>query len=326
MSASVAAVTTLTCNPALDEAVAIDGLILGATNRCSLDALDPGGKGINASRVISRLGRPTRALGFIGGPTGALLRARLDAEAVPHAFDDVDGDTRINIMIYEREPERRTRVYLPGPHVDPARLDGIYAKLDPVGPDEIVVVAGSLPPGLPDTTYRDVVACLRRRSVRTVLDTSGAALAHALDARPFLIKPNVEEAEDVLGRALGDDASIVLAARELRERGATYVVISQGARGAIGVGPEGAWNAIPPAVNALSTVGSGDSMVAGLAIAFNEGAGFVEALRLGTATGAATATAPGTRLCERVTVERLLGDVVISAIVAPPLPIAGRPG
>ena len=324
MSASVAPVTTLTCNPALDEAVAIDGLILGATNRCSLDALDPGGKGINASRVISRLGRPTRALGFIGGPTGALLRARLDAEGVPHAFDDVDGATRINIMIYERGAGRRTRVYLPGPEVDPARLAGVYAKLDAIEQGEIVIVAGSLPPGLPDTTYRDVAAWLGRRGVRTIVDTSGPALANALDARPFAIKPNVEEAEEILARTLPDDASILLAARELRQRGAQYVVISQGADGAIGVGPEGEWKAIPPPVDALSTVGSGDSMVAGLAIAFSEGAGFVEALRLGTATGAATATTPGTHLCERVNVERLLRDVVVTAIVAPPLPIAGR--
>ncbi len=316
MPASAAPVTTLTLNPALDEAVAIDGLVLGGTNRCDLDALDPGGKGVNASRVIARLGRATRALGFAGGATGALLRARLDAEGVPHDFDDVAGATRINIMIYERAAVRRTRVYLPGPQTAPAQLAGVYAKLGAIAPGGIAIVAGSLPPGLPDTTYRDIVAWLGARGVRTIVDASGAALAHALDARPFLIKPNVEEAEEVLWRKLGDHASVMRAADELRRRGARYVVISQGAQGAIGAGPDGVWKAVPPPVEARSTVGSGDSMVAGLAIAFNEGSGFAEGLRLGTATGAATATTPGTHLCERANVEQLLPQVVVEQVAS----------
>ncbi len=299
-------VVTLTLNPAIDQALRIGQIVLGSTNRCLLDALDPGGKGINASRVIYRLGRPTLALGFVGGVTGAMLRSRLDAEGVPHDFDEVSELTRVNIMIYETAVGRRTRIYLPGARVEPAQLDGIWRRLDGLTAGSVVVLGGSLPPGLPPDTYQRMVLGLRERGIRAVVDTSGPALAAVLAAGPALIKPNVEEAAEVLGRVLVGDDDVLEAARELRQRGAERVVISQGADGAIGVGPDGSWKAIPPRVDARSTVGSGDSMVAGMAIALNEEKGLDEALRLGTAAGAATALTPGTQLCRPGDVARLL--------------------
>ncbi len=309
-------IATVTLNPSLDEAIAIDELILGATNRCSLDALDPGGKGINASRVIHRLGGKTMAFGFTGGITGLLLHERLLAEGLPHDFDEVDELTRLNVMIYERASGRRSRLYLPGARVDPARAAALLARLEQLEPNSTVVLGGSVPPGLPDTIYHDFVLSLRAKNVRAIVDTSGAALEAVLPAKPMLIKPNVEEAEALLGRRLLDDNAILGAANEIRGCGPEYVVISQGADGAIGVGPGEAWKAIPPRVAARSTVGSGDSMVAGLAIAFNEGREFAEGLRLGTATGAATAMVPGTHLCSAAQVAQLLPDVVVRILAA----------
>ncbi len=305
---------TVTMNPAIDEAVSIDSLALGRTNRCRLDAVDPGGKGVNASRVIHRLGRATLALGFVGGVTGAFLRAELDREGVPHAFDDVDGFTRINVMVYERSSARRTRLYLPGAPVVVERLVDLKRRLESAPPGCIVLLGGSLPPGLPETTYADLVMWLHARGMRAIIDTSGEALARALAAKPLLIKPSVEEAEELLGYRLTDDAAIVQAAHELHRRGAEHVVISQGADGAIGVGPDTVWKAIPPIVEACSSVGSGDSMVAGLAIAFNEGCTLAYGLRLGTAAGAATAMTPGTRLCEAEEVEALVRRVIVQKL------------
>jgi len=142
-------------NPAVDEAIAIDEVALGDINRCDLDAVDPGGKGLNASRVVARLGRRTVALGFVGGVTGELVRARLDAEGVPHAFDDVPGLTRINVMVLERRLARRTRRYLPGPRVSAADLERLRARLADVRAGETVIVAGSVPPGVAPTVYGD---------------------------------------------------------------------------------------------------------------------------------------------------------------------------
>ncbi|MGZ3498011.1 MAG: 1-phosphofructokinase [Vulcanimicrobiaceae bacterium] len=307
-------VTTVTLNPAVDEAVSLAVFVPGATNRCDLDALDAGGKGVNASRVIRRLGRQTIAYGFVGGVTGQMLRERLDSEDVLHAFDDVDEMTRLNVMIYERESGRRSRVYLPGARVEADKIAGLQTRLEQIPRGSLVVLAGSVPPGLPVTVYRDLVRWFDERGVRSIVDTSGDALAAVLEARPFLIKPNVEEAQELLGCTLGADDDVARAARDLRARGVENVVISQGAQGAIGAGPDGTWKAITPSVVARSTVGSGDSMVAGLAIAFNEDSGLREGLRLGTAAGAATATVPGTHLCNAQDVQRLLQDVVLQAV------------
>jgi len=313
----VPTIVTVTLNPALDEAISIDCLQIGGTNRCRLESLDPGGKGLNASRVIRRLGRSTLALGFVGGVTGAMIRARLDDEDVPHAFDDVADLTRLNVMIYESSANRRTRLLLPGTPVGPEQLNALYRRLEVVQSGGVVILGGSVPPGLPDTIYRDLVAWLGERGVQTVVDTSGSALATVLSAKPTLVKPNTEEAADLLGRPLQSDTEVLWAAGEIRRRGATYVVISQGAQGALGLGPGGGWKAIPPEIVAQSAVGSGDSMVAGLAIALSERRGFDEALRLGTATGAATALTAGTQLCHVADVDRLLPRVVVKLPVDP---------
>ena len=304
-------IATVTLNPALDEAIAIDAVILGSTNRCELDALDAGGKGINAARVIHRLGRATIAFGCIGGVTGQLVRERLAVEGLPLALDEVDGLTRLNVMMLERGTGRRTRFYLPGAHVAPEQTARVLARLLALEPNGTVVLGGSLPPGAPATLYYDFVVALHARGMRTLVDTSGPSLAAVLAARPVLIKPNVEEAEELLGRALRGDDAVLRAADELRRRGPEYVVISQGADGAIGAGPDGAWKARPPAITAVSTVGSGDSMVAGLAIAIHEGQPFADGLRLGTAAGAATAMVRGTQLCDPAQVNALLPDVTL---------------
>jgi 1-phosphofructokinase family hexose kinase len=307
-------IATVTLNPALDEAIAVDDVQLGTTNRCELDALDPGGKGINASRVIHRLGRKTLAFSFAAGVTGLILRQRLSAEGLPFDFDEADGLTRLNIMIFERSTGRRSRLYLTGARVEPEKAAALLARLEHVEGGGIVVLGGSLPPGLPDTIYRDFVRTLH---ARTIVDTSGAPLEAVLAAKPLLVKPNVEEAEALLGRRLASDDAVLVAADEIRRRGPMHVVISQGADGAIGVGADGAWKVVPPAITACSTVGSGDSMIAGLAMAFNEGRGFVEGLRLGTATGAATAMVPGTHLCSAAQVEELLPRVVVRSLERP---------
>jgi 6-phosphofructokinase 2 len=307
-------IVTVTLNPAIDEAISIGAIALGEINRCRFDSLDAGGKGLNASRVMHRLGRATLVLGFVGGLTGTLLRALLDAEGVPHALDDVEEMTRMNVMLRERGAGRRTRLYLPGPHIGPSRLEDLQRRLEAVDPGGVVVLGGSLPPGLPESTYFDLVDWLRSRGVRAVVDTSAKALMRVLPARPALIKPNADEAGALLNRRVVSGADAVEAARQLQRLGAENVVISLGAAGAVGVGPDGAWKAVGPQVEVRSTVGSGDSMVAGLAIALNEHTGLAEGLRLGTAAGAGTAMSPATHLCRREDFDRLLPAVTMHAL------------
>jgi 1-phosphofructokinase family hexose kinase len=240
-----------------------------------------------------------------------MIRSRLDAEGVPHVLDEVKELTRLNMMVYELATGERTRIYLPGARVDPRALGQLRDRLTVVRSEGIVILAGSVPPDLSHDVYADLVGWLGTRGVRTVVDTSSTALAAVLGAHPTLIKPNIEEAMELLGRTLKTDDDIIAAALELRQKGAEHVVISQGAAGAIAVGPNGCWKAVPPKIVARSTVGSGDSMVAGLTIELRAGRGFLEALRPGTAAGAATAMTPGTQLCHHDEVVRLIPEVSV---------------
>lgn len=311
-----ATIYSVTLNPALDESLAIDSLTLGGTNRCAFNGLDPGGKGVNASRVIHRLGRPTLALGFAGGVSGAFLTSALEQEGVPHAFDLVDGFTRVNVMLYERSSTNRTRIYLPGPTVTGADIERLKSRLAMVASGELVVFGGSLPPGSNDRTYAELMTWLRDRGARCIVDTSGDALAHALRARPLLVKPNVEEAEELLGRRLSGEKDVIEAVLELCARGAEYAVISRGEAGAIGAGPEGVYNVFPSSLHVTSAVGAGDSMTGGMAIALNEGMDFAQALRWGSACGVATTMTSGTKLCDAQQVYRLLDGVRLEQLVS----------
>jgi 6-phosphofructokinase 2 len=308
-------VYTVTLNPAVDHYVEIGHLDLGETNRVRHSEFDVGGKGVNVSRVLHRLGHDTVAVAFVAGRAGDVVERALAREGVPARLIEGPGETRTNVSFRERDTGRQTSLNERGAEVPPALLDRLRDVLREIPPGGVAVLAGSVPPGPPPEVYRNLVTELRARGVRTVVDTSGEALAAALEARPALIKPNDEEAGDLIGRRLETEEDVMAAGRELRDRGPEIVVISMGGRGALAFTPEGVYRAVPPSVEKKSTVGSGDSMVAGLALALQpEAMPFPEALRLGTAAGAATAMTPGTDLCERDDVLRLLDEVRVERV------------
>lgn len=308
-------VYTVTLNAAVDHYVEVDRLTLGETNRVRHSEFDIGGKGINVSRVLHRLGYDTVAVAFIAGHTGDMVERGLAREGVPARFIEGPGETRTNISFRERDTGRQTSLNEPGAEVPLSLLDELRGVLREVPAGHVVVLAGSVPPGLPSTVYRDLIQDLRRQGVRAVLDTSGPALEQALPARPVLIKPNHEEAGELLGRRLESETEVLAAGRELLARGPEAVVISLGARGALAFTPEAVYRAVPPPVEKRSAIGSGDSMVAGLALAFQpEGLSLTEALRWGTAAGAATAMTPGTDLCRPEDVRHLLDAVRVERV------------
>lgn len=308
-------IISVTPNPAVDQTVWLDGLELGRVNRTHESQLDPAGKGVNVSRMVHRLGWPTVAFGFLGGETGALVRNSLEAEGVQHHFVSVPGRTRISMTICE--PGRWTSLFGGGPRVSPvhrARLDELVSFW--LRAARVLVLAGSLPPGLPDDAYVRWIRAARERGVKVVLDATGAPLRLGLAAGVDLVKPNLAEAESLLGRPLPDLPSQLAGAAQIARLGGagTTVVLSLGERGALCVRDREGLRAFPPHVPHHSTVGSGDSMVAGLAVALARGDPLAEGLRLGTAAGAATAMTPGTALGTREAVERLLPEVAVERI------------
>jgi 1-phosphofructokinase family hexose kinase len=252
------------------------------------------------------------ALGFLGGKTGQFVCAVLQAEGVPHDFIWLDKPTRRNLCIEETSGRPPTMLNEPGPEISPQHWEALLAKLDAYLPQASwVAMGGSLPPGVPRDAYAILIERAHQAGVPCALDSDGPPMLAGLRARPELIKPNEHEAERLLGRALRTDTDCFEAARELHARGIRYVIISRGARGADAVSPEGAFRAIPPQVQVRSTIGSGDSMVAGVLHILAQGGSFEEALRWGTAAGAATATTSGAEIARREQVLELLPQVKI---------------
>jgi 1-phosphofructokinase family hexose kinase len=308
-------IVSLTLNPAVDKTVTVRRLALGAVNRIDRSQLDPGGKGINVSRVVHRLGHPTIAFGFLGGSLGSIVTRALDEEGVAHRFAWVRGETRLDVIVVDDDTGTSTNLYDRGPEIDAASQGALLADVGRwLAASRVLVVAGSLPPGVPTDVYASLLGEAARRGVHTILDADGETLRRGLAGRPTLIKPNVEEAEALLGRRLPDRDAIVAAARELLERGPRAVVVSMGAAGSVCATAGRVLHAVPPRVERRSTVGSGDSLVAGLAIALATGDDLAAGIRLGTAAGAATAMTPGTQLGTREETEGLLAGVEVRVL------------
>lgn len=308
-------IVTLTLNPAVDKTIFVSNLTLGQVHRVSESQLDPAGKGVNVSRLVDRLGWPTIAFGFLAGEIGRLVAQALEEEGVQSHFPRVPGQTRLNVTISDEATGLGTSFYDRGPEVSSERLAKLEDEMTPwIGACRVLVLAGSLPPGVPDDVYARYVGLAHSLGVKTILDADGEPLRLGVRAGPYLIKPNLAEAERLVGRPLPDLPSVVQAAREIRASGVEVVVISMGAKGAICALDGQVWQAIPPQVERKSTVGSGDSMVAGLALAIARGEDVVEGLKLGTAAGAATAMVPGTALATPEDIARLLPQVRVGLL------------
>jgi 1-phosphofructokinase len=307
-------IITLTLNPAVDQTCWVDRLEPGRAHRVRESQIDPAGKGVNVSRMVHRLGWPTIAFGFLAGETGNIIEKALHAEGVQHHVVRVPGRTRVNVTVVDGGGAS-TSFFGEGPEIPAGEL----ASLDEMvrfwlQGGRVLVIAGSLPPGVPEGAYASYVRAARERGVRVVLDADGAALRDGVRAGPDLVKPNVAEAERLLERRLPHEAAILDGAKEIVRRGVAIVVVSMGARGAICAAKDRAWRIRPPAVERRSAVGSGDAMVAGLAVGLARGDDLPAALRLGTAAGAATAASAGTALGTPEEVSARLAGVAVEEL------------
>lgn len=306
---------TVTLNPALDKTVEIPGMALDTVNRITEMRTDPGGKGINVSKVIAKLGGESCAVGILGGGSGKMLEKLLEGEPFATRFRFVDGQTRTNLKIIDREGHTNTDINEPGLTVTDADLDALlHELLAELRPGDIVVLAGSLPKGAPQDTYRTWTAACKKAGARVFLDADGALLAEGLKAAPYLIKPNDDELSRLAGKKLETLEELTAEGRRLLERGIERVVISLGGRGALYLRKGSTIYAEGLKVPVGSTVGAGDSVVAALAYAEAQGLSEEEAIRLSTAAGAANVMCSGTQAAEREAVEALLPKVRFSRL------------
>jgi 1-phosphofructokinase len=283
---------TVTANPSVDRTVEVSELVRGGLHRASAVHVHPGGKGINVARALVRNGLKARAVVPAGGVEGEHLIALLDDYSIDVVRVPALGAVRSNISVIEPDATV-TKVNEAGARLSTEETQAFSdAVLGNVADASWVVVAGSLPPGMPDGFYADLIRLLRPSGAKVVVDTSGPALRAAVEAGPTLIKPNLEELEEAVGRPLHTLREVVDAAQELRDLGAGAVLASLGSKGAVLVEADGVWHA-EATVDARSTVGAGDAMLAGFLSAGGAG---VEALRAGVAWGAAAVSLPGSTM------------------------------
>lgn len=298
---------TVTLNPAIDYVVRLAApMQAGAVNRAAGEDYVLGGKGINVSGVLAELGCPSVALGFVAGQTGVWLEAGLRAQGLQTDFIHLgQGMTRINVKVKDGQETELNGI---GPVIPDEAMQALQQKLAALQPQDVLVLAGSVPASLPGNTYEVLLSGLRNKQVRTVVDASGALLAKVLPLAPFLIKPNREELAELVGRVLPDEEAVAQAARELQQQGARNVLVSMAGDGALLLDETGALHrSAAPQGKVVNSVGAGDSMLAGFVAGFLQTDSYQEALRLGTACGSATAFSLG--LARKAQIDALLAQL-----------------
>ena len=307
---------TVTLNPALDKTVEIPSMTLNRVNRITNLRTDPGGKGINVSKVIQKLGGTSIACGILGGTTGERILASLKEMGLETCFAWEKGETRTNVKIIDPVCHTNTDINEPGLTVAVETLDGLRENLaERIGEGDIAVLSGSLQNGAPEDTYGVWAARFAKKGALVFLDADGKPLRNALAAAPFLIKPNHYELSELMGRELTSVPELKAAARELIEQyGICRVVVSMGAEGALYVSRTECIYAKGMRVPVGSTVGAGDSVVAALAYAMEKGLGFAEAVRLSAAAGAANVMCSGSQAAEYAVIEELLARVELLCV------------
>ena len=283
---------TVTFNPSLDYIVSVDDFKLGLTNRTSSELMLPGGKGINVSTVLMNLGIENTALGFTAGFVGKEIIRRLHEMGVKSEFIQIsEGVSRINLKLKSIDG---TEINGAGPVISKDKVEELMKKLEELGEGDVLFLAGSIPSSMPDDMYEQIMARLDGKGVMIVVDATKDLLVNVLKYHPFLVKPNNHELGQMFGRKLKTEDEIIECAKELQDRGAVNVLVSMAGDGALLVAEDG--HIYKEGVcrgTVKNSVGAGDSMVAGFLAGYLEKGDYEYALKLGTASGGATAFSYG---------------------------------
>ena len=306
---------TVTLNPAIDKTVVIENFTAGAVNRVGAVREDAGGKGINVSKCLKNLGAETEAVVVLAGNTGKRLGKMLDAMKIHMLRVDAEGENRTNLKIVDPVNGRNTDINEPGPKIDMQLLENLKEKLGKsVGKGDIVVLSGSLPAGVDKGLYGQWIRYLRSHGASVLLDADGEPLMRAIDALPYMIKPNGEELAALMGKERLTREEMISEGKRLHEMGIPEVVISLGAEGALFINADGCFHAKALQVPVKSTVGAGDSMVAAMVYGKQKKLSREEKLRLCVAMGAASVMQTGTQPPEASLVWELAKAVQIEKL------------
>lgn len=305
-------IITVTMNPAIDKTIVLNRLNYGGLNRIQESVLDIGGKGINVSKTIKNLGGETLATGVIAGNSGRLIKDTLEKLEIKTDFLSISGETRTNTKMIE-ESGLMTEFNEAGPELLKESLEDFMKKLERLASPEILfVLAGSVPKGVPDDIYKNIIELVKEKGAKVFLDADGALFAKGLEANPDFIKPNRFELEFLYGQEENlSEEKLIKMGHQLRERGIPIVIISLGKEGAIFLIEDNIYKTLPIEVDVHSAVGAGDAMVAAFAYGIDTGLDIIDCIRLSVATSTGAVTTIGTKPPTRDIVINLMKSVVI---------------
>lgn len=293
---------TVTFSPAVDYIVDLKTLEKGAINRSQGEHCLAGGKGINVSIVLANMGKPSVATGFLGGFTGEFIRKELESRGIASAFVEVSGNTRINVKL---RGEEETAINGQGPDITPSQIEELMAQLEKLGPNDLLVISGTVPSSLPSDIYEKICERVKGTRCELIVDATKDILLNTLKYHPLLVKPNQEELEEMFHVEIHSEEELIENAEKLVALGAKNVIVSLGGDGALLVG-EGRkpLHLAAPQGKVVNTVGAGDSLVAGFIDEYTNSGNIAYAFRRGIATGSASAFSEG--LATKQEVEALL--------------------
>ena len=288
-------ILTVTLNAAIDKRYVVENFEEGEVNRVIECEYVPGGKGLNVSKPLAVAGADVVATGFVGGFAGEYICSRLADYKVQDGFYRVEAESRSCINIWDTAKKKQTEFLEPGFTIEPSDWQCFEEKFKALAKDaDVITMSGSVPKGLDATAYTKLIAIGKALGKKVILDTSGKLLVEAVEEIPYMIKPNIDEIAMLTGRKISVSApdfyeTVVAAAKQVHEKGVSIVVVSLGADGSIMVCPDGVYRAIVPRVDAVNTVGCGDSMIAGFALSISEGLSYTDSLKKASAISAAAA-------------------------------------
>lgn len=313
-------ILTVTLNAAIDKRYVVENFEEGEVNRVSECEYVPGGKGLNVSKPLAIAGADVIATGFVGGHAGAYICDRLKDYKVKDGFYRVEAESRSCINIWDPVKKKQTEFLEPGFTLNEKDWNGFEAKFKELAKDaEVITISGSVPKGLDSTAYKKLIAIGKSLGKKVILDTSGKLLVEAVEEIPYMIKPNIDEIAMLTGEKINVDApnffeDVIAAAKRVHEKGVALVVVSLGADGSLMVCDDGVFRAIVPRVDAVNTVGCGDSMIAGFALGISEGLSPIETMRKASAISAASAMTEETGRFNISDMKNILDQVEIKQI------------
>jgi 1-phosphofructokinase family hexose kinase len=307
-------ILTLTINPAIDRNVTVDRLAFEDRGYILETSESPGGRGINASRVLHTFGAKTLAIAPSGGATGKKFEALSGCCSFPMELVSIAQGMRTNLTVTDKQG-LTVKLNEFGPTIKPKELDRIASAVEgKLSNAHWLMICGSLPPGVSPSFYTHLLEVARKKKVKTLLDTDDAALLHGLESKPTVVTPNQQEAERLLNRALITRTHLIEAVERIHALGAESVIVSLGSRGAIGKSATQLVEAVPPRIEAVCPIGAGDAMAAAFAWAMDRKDDFADALRWGVAAGTASAKLPGIAFANLEQTTEVYGRVEVRAL------------